>query len=147
MISARTILTAAHCVTDSFGNVFQALTVQAYLGVFDDRNLNKPVSVSKTIRVRAGFALLFRNELYFQNVLKHPNYDNKLLVNDIALVILTAPLTLSDTSIQIACLPGQSNSYPAVGSSGYAVGWVISTRFHINKHSLSLILALFSGSQ
>jgi hypothetical protein len=146
LISARTILTAAHCVTDRTGYIVQASTAQAYLGVFDNKNLNAPLPVSKIIRVRARFVLLLRNELYFQNVLKHPDYDDNLLLNDIALIILSAPVTFNE-NIQISCLPSQSNSYPAVDSSGYAVGWVISTRFYKNRCSICLILALFSGSQ
>lgn len=102
LISRQTVLTAAHCVIDSSGIVFDPTKVSVYLGVFDNDNLNTPYSVAE--------------------IIMYPNYDGTQFVNDIALLILSTPVTLG-AKVQLACLPAQSSTYPSVGSSGYAVGW------------------------
>jgi secreted trypsin-like serine protease len=60
---------------------------------------------------------------------KHPSYSSTTLQNDIAMLYLSAAVTLN-SYIQIACLPTTtSTSYPGVGVSVYAAGWGVTSTY------------------
>lgn len=89
VISEYWIMTAAHC--------------------FDGRNISQ-------ISIAAGSQDLytFRYRYYVQLVIKHPNYNHRLLENDIALVKTTKPFNMSDGTIKRICLPRFSHEgFPA----------------------------------
>ena len=53
---------------------------------------------------------------------KNPLWSNDTYNNDIALMLLSGPVTLTNY-IQTACLPSQSSEFPAANNTGVVVGW------------------------
>ena len=97
------IITAAHC--------------------FENRTHIMP-----RIRVCAGTLRLSdpcQQSRRIYSVIVHPLYNSKTFENDIALVRLTTPLNLSDSSVTPICLPSADdpNKYPAVGTLVVSIGW------------------------
>ena len=59
------------------------------------------------------------------SVILHPSYDDDTYENDIALVRLTTPFNLSDSSLTKICLPSNNStsSYLAKGTEVISIGW------------------------
>jgi secreted trypsin-like serine protease len=126
LIDRSTVLTAGHCVLDTFqvglnntmydfnvtANKYypsQASMVTVYLGAFN-------LSEIETAPAQAFYA---------QSVIRHPDYDVETMQNDIAIIKLSESVTPND-HIQVACLPVlKVKVYPPVGSTvpAYISGW------------------------
>lgn len=103
IINKDYVLTAAHCTQ------------------------NKMDKISK-IMVCAGINRLdeqCRQRRSVQSIFNHPQYNNNLLANDIALIRVTPPFDLSDTSIKTLCIPGSMDdeNYPKPAQELIAIGW------------------------
>ncbi|CAF4333205.1 unnamed protein product, partial [Rotaria sordida] len=109
--SPPTILfTTAHCVTNSTNIIRNAAVVTAI-----DKLSQSTLS---TAQVRS-----------IVNVSSHPNYNDDSKVNDIAVLRLDRPLTISyEGGTARLCVPrvvpmNMSNKYPVSDSSLVAIGW------------------------
>lgn len=102
LIATQWVLTAAHCV------------------VAEDDSISAP----STIKILAGQATLLTNAnnraVPVSNIYVHPLYTASANSDDIALIKLTAPLTLVPGSIQKIDLP---SSAPALGGPALITGW------------------------
>ena len=56
------------------------------------------------------------------SILKHEYYEEITYLNDIAVLILEEDVVLSRT-VQLACLPKYSETYPTPDTIGYLTGW------------------------
>ena len=90
IISSSWVLTAAHCV-----NGYTASQITIFAG--------STVRFSGTQR-RSGSKLIV-----------HPSYSTRTYVNDIALLQLTSPLSMSDSYVSSICLPSVSSSTLSAG--------------------------------
>ena len=94
---------------------------------------------------------MFRFFKYFQ-ILKHQDFDEKNLLNDIAIIHLHDFIE-STPSTQYACLPThaisklQSNKYPSPNQFGFIVGWgkiaESELDFLIHEYMLSYYIYLY----
>ncbi len=85
-----------------------------YLGLHDTLSLSKS-DISPAV------------EIQVKKIIKHANYDDNTLANDIALIILSSKAPLN-SYIQIACLPANiSNIYPTQNDS-----WSVGKRKNFN---------------
>lgn len=101
LIHPRWVVTAAHCVTISGGELNQAENIKVVLGAHD-------LSASEEEgRVR----------LPVKRILRHPNYNNETLDSDIAL------LELYDAVEGRALLDIFSGTRDLVGATGTVMGW------------------------
>lgn len=103
IISARHCLTAAHC--------FEEGTLLSYYSI-----LAGSTSVSGRDDTAAHVSV--------QNIILHPHYDDKLNINDIAVLVLERPLPINGRTIAIARLPAQNSPVPH-GSVGVVSGWLV----------------------
>ena len=130
MIDLSTVITASHCILGSVEN----WTYKVYLGLQDVNQVYKgkwPVYLaSKAIKVMICFFFNYfefecQYELFNDSKfnLKHPSFNPKTLQNDIAILKLAQPVTLSKT-VQVACLPTTDSSlnYPSIDSTAYVMG-------------------------
>lgn len=106
VVAERWIMTAAHCVYDTFGRVVQPSSLRVVAGI---RNLETDVPSEETI---------------VTNIIVHPDYDNTndLPPNDIALLELA---TAIDAPV-VNLFPGETENYN--GMDSYIAGWG-ATRF------------------
>lgn len=151
LISANTVLTAAHCVlTQVQAYSYQSMsTLQipvwsnptnptngsiytTYLGLQDYTDLES--SMASGIAVKHSVLEVFR----------HENYNENIVHNDIALFRLTTAAKLN-SYIQLACLPsryrtestiGDLDVYPPSGSDAFAVGWGLTAEDGITSSEL-----------
>ena len=150
LINRYTVLTAGHCIITSFTETvgFSTYTVNVvnpylasqyvvYVGVYDNSFLSSGAApsypaVKMTVRnvirvmVLVKLKVLLFTFIFFFKFIKHPNYDSKNYLNDIAILQLSNPVTLNQY-VQIACLPNpsyNSNSFPPTSYLAYAMGWV-----------------------
>jgi len=90
ILSSSWVVTAAHCV-----NGYQASQITIYAG-----------SLVRFSGTQSSTGSL---------VVVNPNYNSQTYVNDIALIKLATPLTMSDPSIAKICLPSVSSSTLSAG--------------------------------
>ncbi|XP_050949807.1 ST14 transmembrane serine protease matriptase b [Labeo rohita] len=104
VISNRWLVTAAHCVQDKEKYKYsQADQWEVYLGLHHQSKTSK-----STLR-------------HVKRIISHPQYDPMSYDNDIALMELDSPVTLSQ-SIWPVCLPDATHDFP-VGKSVWITGW------------------------
>ncbi|XP_062131785.1 chymotrypsin-2-like isoform X2 [Drosophila sulfurigaster albostrigata] len=103
IISNRTVLTAAHCISDSID------ALKIYFGTVDITNIYETGQQRLIVKRK--------------NIIVHPEYDPHELRNDIALIRLPAEI-LFDEYIQPAKLPDPDKLYD--NEIGVASGWGIS---------------------
>jgi secreted trypsin-like serine protease len=89
--------------------------------------LEKTTSGLSSIIVCAGTNLLSdacQQRRSVHHVINHSTYNNRTLVNDIALIRVSIPFDFSDTSVTRICLPSTSyhKEYPQAGTDVIAVG-------------------------
>uniref|UniRef100_A0A671RXS1 Suppressor of tumorigenicity 14 protein homolog n=1 Tax=Sinocyclocheilus anshuiensis TaxID=1608454 RepID=A0A671RXS1_9TELE len=104
VISNRWLVTAAHCVQDNEKfNYSQPDQWEVYLGL-----LNQGETSKSTLK-------------HVKRIISHPLYDHLSYDNDIALMELDSPVTLSQ-NIWPVCLPEATHDFPA-GKSVWITGW------------------------
>ena len=101
IISDRWILTAAHCLIGK-----NAADVDVLAGV--------------TTLGQAG-----SNRISVQQIVNHPSFNAATFENDIALLRLSTPLTLSNANTQMIALPydQEASTWPAASTSAVVSGW------------------------
>ncbi len=99
LIADRWVVTAAHCLNNSFGNPISPTRVGVLLG---DTDL-----------VRRDGVFVPANRLIL-----HPDFESSSLSNDIALIELLTPY-----SAPLAVLPATNSPVPVLEESGVALGW------------------------
>jgi len=111
ILDERTILSAAHC----FHPFEQVGPVRVETGILHNPYLERSVDIdAKTSNV--------------QEIINHPNYDDSTHNNDIAILKLKTPLTITkDSIIQPACLPDPS-LFLEDEELGVVSGWGRTTR-------------------
>ncbi|CAF0906363.1 unnamed protein product [Adineta ricciae] len=103
VISSSWVITAAHCVSG-----LAASKVTVYAG--SNARFSGQSRVASSITV-------------------HPSYVSSTHVNDIALIRLSSPLTISNSSVKPVCIPSvdsatlSAGEWPAAGLSVVAIGW------------------------
>ncbi|CAF0944603.1 unnamed protein product [Rotaria sordida] len=103
ILSSSWIITAAHCVSG-----ISASQVTVYAGSNTRYSGQSRVASSITV---------------------HPSYVNTTKVNDIALIRLSTPLTMSSSTVKIICIPSVSSAtllaseWPSADLYVVAVGW------------------------
>ncbi|XP_062127743.1 collagenase-like [Drosophila sulfurigaster albostrigata] len=105
IISNRTVLTAAHCISDSIDSL------KIYFGAVDRTNIYETGQQRLIVKRK--------------NIIVHPEYDPIQFLNDIALIRLPAEI-LFDEYIQPAKLPDPDKLYD--NEIGVVSGWGISDR-------------------
>uniref|UniRef100_A0A8C1S6Z8 Suppression of tumorigenicity 14b n=1 Tax=Cyprinus carpio TaxID=7962 RepID=A0A8C1S6Z8_CYPCA len=104
VISNRWLVTAAHCVQDNEKFKYsQPDQWEVYLGLLNQGETSK--STLKRVK----------------RIISHPHYDHLSYDNDIALMELDSPVTLSQ-NIWPICLPEATHDFPA-GKSVWITGW------------------------
>uniref|UniRef100_A0A672SR97 Suppressor of tumorigenicity 14 protein homolog n=1 Tax=Sinocyclocheilus grahami TaxID=75366 RepID=A0A672SR97_SINGR len=104
VISNRWLVTAAHCVQDSEKFKYsQPDQWEVYLGLLNQGETSK--STLKRVK----------------RIISHPQYDHLSEDNDMALMELDSPVTLSQ-NIWPVCLPEATHDFPA-GKSVWITGW------------------------
>ncbi|CAF1095147.1 unnamed protein product [Rotaria sordida] len=137
IVSPLHIITAAHCVTNSTDIIRNAVVVTA-IDILSQ-------STSSTAQVRS-----------IVSVFSHPNYNDDSKVNDIAVLRLDRPLTISyEGGTARLCVPrvvpmNMSNKYPVSDSSLVAIGWGVlasgSTSIPSNLHLQQVTLQAMSSN-
>ena len=81
-------------------------------------------------------------------LLKHHKFDPNTILNDVALLKLSRPVTLNP-NIQIACLPlKKSKSFPPVNSPVIVVGWGETSANSSTSNTLqNLKMTVFDGQK
>ena len=98
IVSSSWVITAAHCVSG-----FQASQITVYAG-----------SIVRFTGTQTSIGA---------NVIIHPNYNSNSFVNDIAMIRLASPFSMSDPFVSAICLPTVSSTtlsageWPAVNTS------------------------------
>lgn len=118
LIDRDSVLTAAHCVTNSSGAVRSPSDFTLYIG---KANVNK---VKKSNRY--GVASVFRN----------PAYDPETFQNDVAVLKLNRAVT---TGSPISIVGSGSDQYQGAGQSLVVAGWGTTS---VNKIKISLQLRM-----
>lgn len=84
LIDDRHVLTAAHCIKSPVN----PSDYKVYIGAHE---INKPMYMEQ--------------ELAVSNVWVHEQYTESTVANDVAVIRLAKPITISDT-VNVICLPG-----------------------------------------
>ncbi|CAF4762344.1 unnamed protein product, partial [Rotaria sp. Silwood2] len=110
LISSNLILTAAHCIIYELSKLSQITAIAG----------------SNRLSNRDGQGQL----RHVYEVFIHPDYDNKLKVNDIAIIRLSRPFDMSSSRLSIVCLPNIVTAesiakleYPIPGTNLVLIGW------------------------
>lgn len=98
LVNQKVVITAAHCVDDN-------KKYKVRLGEWDTQ-IDSEIFPNKEVNV--------------ETIIIHPNYKSKVLFNDIAILILTEPVTITE-NIDVTCLP-TSNSI-STATECYTTGW------------------------
>ncbi|CAF0876949.1 unnamed protein product [Adineta ricciae] len=132
IISASHILTAAHCVEDTSDIV---RNVKVFVGIDKLSNIQVPTAQQRSI-VR---------------VFSHPQYNPQTHANDIAILQLDKPLSISSANgTPRVCLPyvaptSMTGDYPFLPSTLVAIGWGVltsgSSSIYFNQHLQQVTLA------
>ncbi|CAF3628079.1 unnamed protein product [Rotaria sordida] len=112
LISSNLILTAAHCIQPELLKLSQ-ITI---------------IAGSNTLSNRDGQGQL----RHIYEVFIHPDFENKLKLNDIAIIRLSKPFDMSNSRLAIVCLPNAITAelitkleYPIPGTTLVVIGWGI----------------------
>ncbi|KAG5892105.1 hypothetical protein JTB14_008074 [Gonioctena quinquepunctata] len=110
LISPRVVITAAHCVTNGYGNAFSEDLIEIGTGKYfnkygDPRDIHAQYSKAARVTAHGEFRALTRRYQY-----------------DIALIITKKIFTLGEV-VQPACFNNLNIIYPRVGSIGELAGW------------------------
>ncbi|CAF3819365.1 unnamed protein product [Rotaria sordida] len=112
LISSNLILTAAHCIQPELLKLSQ-ITI---------------IAGSNTLSNRDGQGQL----RHIYEVFIHPDFENKLKLNDIAIIRLSKPFDMSNSRLAIVCLPNTITAelitkleYPIPGTTLVVIGWGI----------------------
>ncbi|KAM6976930.1 elastase 2 [Aplochiton taeniatus] len=97
LISSTWVMTAAHCISRN--------TYRVYLGKHNLKDNNEAGSIAITPA----------------KIIVHENWDSYRILNDIALIKLSTPVTITDT-IMPACIPDAGTILPN-GAPCYVTGW------------------------
>ncbi|CAF3364480.1 unnamed protein product [Rotaria sp. Silwood1] len=105
LISPSYVITAAHCVNDipSLSRLSLNFDITNLSNIGELRNVTK---------------------MYV-----HPLYDQRLYINDLAILRLHKPIDLINSNMSVICLPTKTEfnleqaEYPPIGSSLIAIGW------------------------
>ena len=123
LISKYTVLTAAHCLYNLEAKIHQHNTISNYL------KEEYMIDLAKIITVYAGIHdqnLDKKNRNFTFQVRKihiHNSFDNKMFINDIALLILDKSAHKS-SRVNWACLGNIANFvFPSINTTLYAVGF------------------------
>lgn len=107
LIGAEWVITAAHCVYDGNGNLFNPTSVSVRLGEHD-------LSVTEGSEQARGVI----------EIIAHDDYDSWTNDNDIALLRLASPVVLNERVAPIGLLSADDeNILAAPGVSAYVTGW------------------------
>ncbi|CAF4633131.1 unnamed protein product, partial [Rotaria sp. Silwood2] len=104
IISISWVITAAHCAEDFIASQFI---------IYAGSNTRFSGTQTRTV----------------SNVIVHSQYNSITYENDIALLHLSSPLTMSDPYVSLICLPSISQAilsageWPSAGTNVVAVGW------------------------
>ncbi|CAF1544331.1 unnamed protein product [Rotaria magnacalcarata] len=103
ILSSSFIITAAHCI-DGITNLvgYSILAGSIYL--------NSLLSASSQIRSISA-------------IYKHPYYNDRRMTNDVALLLLSAPLNMTNHNLKPICLPSGTVAQPPDNIDMVAVGW------------------------
>ncbi|XP_078374644.1 uncharacterized protein LOC144658165 [Oculina patagonica] len=104
LISDQWVVTAAHCVVDKQDRPISPTIFTVVVGA---HQLSGTTDVQQSIKVEKIFA--------------HESFSRAHFRNDIALIRLKTPATLSD-KVNTVCLPAQGSRIPA-GKNCYITGW------------------------
>lgn len=100
LIHPSVVLSGAHCVQDKL-----AKNLKVRAGEWDTQTENEPFAHS---------------DHSVKNIIVHPNYEHSTLFNNVALLVLETPITLS-AHINTVCLPPQNFRFD--GTSCFGAGW------------------------
>ncbi|XP_075225646.1 chymotrypsinogen A-like [Lycorma delicatula] len=114
LIDEYWVLTAAHCV-----DKYDAGILKVRLGEHDVSSIKEPI---------------LHEERHVAQIIVHPEFDNKTLINDIAILRLKIPAD-KKTNIDIVCIP-ESNRTFTNNNTCYITGW--GRRSEETKHSVVL---------
>jgi trypsin len=109
VIMRQYVLTAAHCVTDYLGDLYNASQIRVYAGVHDRRQLN-------TVRTQGRTGL---------QVSVHRLYNAERYDYDVAVIKLNAPFTLNAYVKTIQLAKPTEHSLFATGTDVTVSGWGI----------------------
>ncbi|KAG5896175.1 hypothetical protein JTB14_016950 [Gonioctena quinquepunctata] len=112
LISERFVLTAAHCMSDS-------TMVGVRLGEY---NMDKKVDCDSD----TGYCSPPPQDLFIEYFVTHPEYDQHMLLNDIALIKLDGPANFSFDNVQPICLPSQD--FDLSGKIAVVSGWGVTEK-------------------
>ena len=115
IISTQHVLTAAHCVVGT-----TSALIRVYVGSVTLSNPNQARDVS-AIRT-------------------HPGYNSDTFVNDIAILKVSPPFDLSQTGVDLVCLPDVPSTILAQGEYPAANKTVSFRTFFIYERNLMIIL-------
>ncbi|CAF5177296.1 unnamed protein product, partial [Rotaria magnacalcarata] len=89
LISSTLVLTAAHCLR----------TIKSI--------------ASLRVNVGSNYLFIIRQQRTVSRIYIHHDYDSTNLVNDIAIISLSSPIDMNDSSISLICLPSiKTTEYP-----------------------------------
>ncbi|CAF4112626.1 unnamed protein product [Rotaria magnacalcarata] len=100
LISSTLVLTAAHCLR----------TIKSI--------------ASLRVNVGSNYLFIIRQQRTVSRIYIHHDYDSTKLVNDIAIISLSSPIDMNDSSISLICLPSiKTTEYPPMDIKVVAIGW------------------------
>jgi len=127
LINKNFILTAAHCVINKQKILASKEKIEAVVGEIDATKMECQ-----------------QRRVYVAEIFVHPNYDSEKIVNDIALLKLTADVPFDD-NIRPICLPpkehGSNYDYSTLNGKLVAAGWGRTDTSVENSPTSTILLA------